>query len=59
MLTTRQCDRPVAERIAEAADYVRCRTATFGGINFVGEGFGVKILRPWDPSTNLDLSGLN
>ena len=34
-------------------------TASFGGIHFVGQGFGVTLLRPWDPLTDLDLAGLN
>ncbi len=34
-------------------------TAGFGGIGFVGQGFGVNLLPPWDPLIDLDLAGLN
>ena len=33
--------------------------ASFGGIHFIGEGFGAELLRHWDPLTDLDLGGLN
>jgi hypothetical protein len=32
--------------------------ATFGGIQFVGERVGAELLRRWDPSTDIDVSGL-
>jgi hypothetical protein len=34
-------------------------TASFGGIQFVGEGFGADLMRHWDPLIDLDLSDLN
>lgn len=34
-------------------------TASFGGIDFVGEGFGADLVRPWDPLIDLDLAGLD
>jgi hypothetical protein len=34
-------------------------SASFGGIHFVGEGFGTDLLRPWNPLTDLDVGGLN
>lgn len=33
-------------------------TASFGGIQFVGEGFGADLIRHWDPLIDLDLSDL-
>lgn len=33
--------------------------AEFGGIKFVGKRMGMRKLRPWDPSTDIDLTGLD
>jgi hypothetical protein len=33
--------------------------ATFGGIRFIGKGFGMEYANAWEPSTDIDLTGIH